>query len=632
MPLQIQGDPNRMVRSRRSLRADPAHLDSSADDDLQSELVTAISHAAAPSDAMTAIAKIICKRLPGAQLAVFHRLADNSLSLDTKSDLLVHLPQAASESLISLCKQTSSTGKTESTVISGEKIWTLVAAPVVRQSLAPDVMVLVYAVLACDAPSVAMSRLTSLLQMASSHFAMWQLIRTANQTKQQLSHSAAITELATKVVAAGKSHLAASIIASGLKTHLRVDRVSIGLCKPGRVDCQWIVDSEVSTVDRRGNVGRFIESAMRESAIRKEVAILDRKDPSSFSGDTLVAHRQWMDHSGDEFLSTTPLLSADDEVIAVIVISSRKTTSGNADRSFLLGMQHPIGAAMASTMLGSPVVRRARGVSRRFKGYNFVLAGLALMIAAAVLAIPMPYRVACDCVLEPSVRRYIAAPYEGRLEGSMIRPGDVVTTGQPLALMDSRELNWELSGLEADYRSEQKNRDAASARDEIAVAQQSGLEMQRLEIKMKLIRHRLDHLEIKSPIDGVVLSGDLSRSEGAPMTMGQTLLEIAPLDHMVVEVAIPESEIRQVDTGMSAEFRLDSDAQFRGVGKIIRIHPRPEIRQGQSVFIAEVDVDNRDHSLRPGTKGIARIETQSHSIAWNWTHKAWDAVSMNWGL
>jgi multidrug efflux pump subunit AcrA (membrane-fusion protein) len=313
-------------------------------------------------------------------------------------------------------------------------------------------------------------------------------------------------------------------------------------------------------------------------------------------------------------------------------MSSHSTTSGLASRWFHLGLQRPIGAAMASTMQGSPIARRARRVRGRLERLKYVFAGLGMILIASMLAIPMPYRVACDCVLEPSVRRYIAAPYEGRLEGSLIRPGDIVTTGQRLALMDARELKWELSGLEADYRSEEKTRDAASARDEVAVAQQSTLEMQQLELKMSLIRHRLDHLEIKSPIDGVVLSGDLSRSEGAPMTVGQTLFEIAPLDQMVVEVAIPESEIRQVEVGMTVEFRLDSDAQFRRDGKIVRIHPRPEIRQNQSVFIAEVDVDNRDHSLRPGTKGIARIETQSHSIAWNWTHKAWDAVSMNWGL
>ena len=171
--------------------------------------------------------------------------------------------------------------------------------------------------------------------------------------------------------------------------------------------------------------------------------------------------------------------------------------------------------------------------------------------------------------------------------------GDVVSTGQILARMDARELRWEMSGYQADYESEKKKRDAASARDEVSLAQQSDLEMQRLSLKMQLLRHRLQNLEVKSPVDGVVIAGDLKKAEGVPLAIGQTLFEIAPLDQMIVEVAVPESDILYVATGMPVEVRLDADQSELKTGAIKRITPRSETRGNENVFIAEVALRQR---------------------------------------
>ena len=85
--------------------------------------------------------------------------------------------------------------------------------------------------------------------------------------------------------------------------------------------------------------------------------------------------------------------------------------------------------------------------------------------------------------------------------------------------------------------------------DNVAAAQQAELEMERLELKIRLISNRLNRLEVRSPLDGIVLVGDLKKTEGAPLTVGQAMFEIAPLDRMIVEVEIPEREILHVEEG-----------------------------------------------------------------------------------
>ena len=62
-----------------------------------------------------------------------------------------------------------------------------------------------------------------------------------------------------------------------------------------------------------------------------------------------------------------------------------------------------------------------------------------------------------------------------------------------------------------------------------AAAQIDQLEIQRQEVKRQLLERRLANLEIKSPIDGIVVAGDLQRSEGVPVNVGQVLYEVAPL-------------------------------------------------------------------------------------------------------
>ena len=90
----------------------------------------------------------------------------------------------------------------------------------------------------------------------------------------------------------------------------------------------------------------------------------------------------------------------------------------------------------------------------------------------------------------------------------------------------------------------------------MVTAQLAKLEADRLELKTKILELRSNHLEIKSPIDGVVISGDQERAEGAPLTIGQALFEVAPLDKMVVELAIPEDEITHIKQNF-AKSQLD---------------------------------------------------------------------------
>jgi len=152
----------------------------------------------------------------------------------------------------------------------------------------------------------------------------------------------------------------------------------------------------------------------------------------------------------------------------------------------------------------------------------------AAILATLLLAIPRPYAVRCDVQLQPVTRRFVAAPFDAKLEESLVSPGDVVSQGNVLARIDGQEIRWELEGLQAEASRAAKRHDSALAAGKIAESQLARLEMERLDLRIQLLQHRVQNLQIKSPVDGIVVSGDLEKAEGAPLKSGRRCLRLPP--------------------------------------------------------------------------------------------------------
>ena len=249
--------------------------------------------------------------------------------------------------------------------------------------------------------------------------------------------------------------------------------------------------------------------------------------------------------------------------------------------------------------------------------------GVCTLVAAGVLlASPWTYHAKADCVLEPSVRRFVPAPFDGTLREVDADPGDLVVAGQRLALIDPRETEWERAGLDAEIAQARKRRDAATAAGELAAAQAAQFEMDRLAAKRDLLADRAERLEVRAPIDGIVVAGDLDRSRGVPVETGRTLFEVAPLETMVCEVEVPEYDFAQVREGQPVSVTLDAFPAEAFSSTVLRVRPRAETRGGGVVFVAEVEVSDPAGRLRPGMTGEASVQTDRHPLAWNLFHRA----------
>lgn len=250
------------------------------------------------------------------------------------------------------------------------------------------------------------------------------------------------------------------------------------------------------------------------------------------------------------------------------------------------------------------------------------------VIALGVLLFPVSYRVGAECVLQPVLRRSVAAPFDNRLHRTHVKPGDEVEEGQVLAELDGREIRVHLAESIAAQSSAVKKRDNAMVLDDRAAFQMAQLEADRLELEVERLQFRSDNLLIRAPIDGVVLTGNLERSEGVPVTMGQKLFEIAPLDRMLVEIAVPETEVRHAREGMDVEVRLESDASRVWRSALENLHPISEIQEGTNVFVGEAVLENEEDILRPGMKGHVRIVAEKKPVGWILFHRVWEFLRL----
>lgn len=245
------------------------------------------------------------------------------------------------------------------------------------------------------------------------------------------------------------------------------------------------------------------------------------------------------------------------------------------------------------------------------------------------MTLPFDYDIKAHCKLQPSVRRMVAAPFDGVLLQTYVKQGDVIQKpGHVMALLDGRELRWQLVGLEAERAKILKQSQIALANEKVAEYHISRLEMQNLDIQIKLIQDKLSRLEIRSPIEGIVLTGDLERAHGVPVSTGQVLFELAPLSTMLVEVYAEASDISHISQGLDGEIQLEAIAGKYIPIKIESILPESEVQNTTNVFVCRATIPNPDQTLQPGMEGTAYIFSGQKPLWWILIHKPIEWIRM----
>jgi biotin carboxyl carrier protein len=459
-----------------------------------------------------------------------------------------------------------------------------------------------------------------ILQLVAGLLAAYHLQRANQATDWEIGTSCAMLDLVVAIGKADDIDDAGVLLVNAVKNYLGCERVALGLKKRRGASCKLLAVSGMSDLNRQAEIPQAVQGVLAEAVRGGDWTVWP---PEKGQNQALMpAHARLSAVCEEQKVCSAPLRGADGGVVGAWVFWGLETSDARfRAEQFARVSAAPVGCTLQLLKHGQ--INPARRLIRKwrlFERRSFWISAAAVVLLCFSY---WPYRIGCDCVIEPVKKRYVVAPFAGVFEKSLVRPGDVVESNQKLARMDGRELRMELAGIVADYQRAHKSRDVNVAAGKTGASQIDILEMQGLDQKRRLLESRIENLDIKSPTAGIVVSGDLERTEGAPVTSGQALYEIAPLDRMIVEVEIHDEDIAQAEVGQKASVKLDAYPGTTWDGRIDKIHPRSEIRDAKNVFIAEVSLPEGCETLRPGMKGTATITTASHTLLWNLLHKAW---------
>lgn len=465
-----------------------------------------------------------------------------------------------------------------------------------------------------------------LVQAKTRHTAEFEL----RQTQQQLQATAALLELTEQLEDSRTLATAQRVLADQLQDFLQCRLVAVGWKRKTGCTCRLTTVSGLSTFDSNSERARRLKTALDEALLRNEFAAWP--DDEGTANHQTLGLRQLAEHQQAERALSTPLRCRDGEVVGALVALGGSELSSADARGVLRTVDTPAGTALRA------VQKAEGGLVRRTLRSMFSVGRPALILTLAVIAtlvavmfVPQPYRVACSFRCEAIQSHYTVAPFDGLIEETYVRPGDKVAAGQLLAKMDGRELRIELAGVSADSSRADRQRDVHLSKENVADSIIAGLEADRLTKREELIDRRLAQLDLVSQFNGIVLSGSLDRKQNYPVEIGQKLYEVAQLDVVRMDVAVPEEDIDHVRTGMPVTFRPDSSPGTVLHGKVDRIRPRTETVRERNVLIAEVLLNNSDGQFRPGMEGLATIRSDPHPIGWNLFHKPWEyTVSKLW--
>ncbi|MGO8739250.1 efflux RND transporter periplasmic adaptor subunit [Rhodoblastus sp.] len=428
----------------------------------------------------------------------------------------------------------------------------------------------------------------------------------------------------------------ARVFANLLARRFDCENVSVGRTRHART--RLSAASQTAALDRRNIAAKLAESAMDEAVDQEAALMAPRPDGAAFVAAS--AHDRLARLFPGHRLITLPLFVKDEALGAVSLRREKPFTQEEVD--FIDAF-----AAAAAPMLREKwaLDRSLPGLAwdrfaefgKKFIGprhFGWKLAGAAALLAALFLTFYSDvYRARAKAQIQGETRRMISAPFDGFIQAQFARAGDVVHAGFVLAQLQDNDLELERLRQVAHKREYQLELDKALAKRDLAEINIARAQIAETEAEIDLSAQMIARAKLAAPFDSVVVSGDLSQAVGKPVSRGDVLFELAPLDRYRVTAIVTEADIGLTRPGQSGELLLSAlpDATFP-----IRVETMGAVAQaGEGVNGFEVIgvVESKDPRLRPGMEGVAKIEIGRRNIAWIWTHSLFDWLRVKiWSL
>jgi multidrug efflux pump subunit AcrA (membrane-fusion protein) len=247
------------------------------------------------------------------------------------------------------------------------------------------------------------------------------------------------------------------------------------------------------------------------------------------------------------------------------------------------------------------------------------------MLLLVAMACPWKFKISGNCVLEPSFRRVYGAPFDTTIKAAPLRPGDLVDPGQTVVEFDREEVEAQLREARSKRVAAEKEMMTYLTEQKVSQYAEAQARCDALAAQVELLERHLARTTVKADFAGMIVSGDLKQDIGRTVRLGQELIELAPLNELLLQVEVEQGDVVYVKEGQGGQFTAKARPGVAMPFVVARVHPTPEVRKGESVYVIEGTVANTDGWLRPGMEGAAKITVGWRNITWVATRKV-----LNW--
>ena len=502
----------------------------------------------------------------------------------------------------------------------------------------------------------AKQRLTS-MQLVAGYFELFSLRRYTEQARAMAERHQHVLQFTGAVQTSEGFNSAAMSLCNELATRTGATRVSLGWVKGKQIKVKAL--SHTEKFDKKQDLIVQIAKVMEECLDQEEPV---RFDPEGNSSPNVTrSARELSQSQGGNVILSVPLRKRDETVGVLTVEFPPRTKLDDQTESAIAVGSDLLAPQLADrydndrnifVKVGHSIQRVSKlAIGPKHMGVKLLIIGLIGLIGFVVLYKPM-YRVRSPFQLVAKERRSISAPENGILKQVFYKPGQAVKKDAVLAQMDTHEMQISLKEAEARVnaltaKAEVMLGAADRDRDTTADYVVALKERDAAQEEANLLKYKIEQATIKAPFDCIVLRGELSDRQNAPVQKGDVLFEIAQSDpenpnRIAVEgeLHVPDRDIQEVkrihDQQKAGQLQRDTDGEiattsFPSEGfdfKIDRIVPMGEPKEGENAFNIYVQIDNPPGWMFPGESGEARVNIENRRLVWIWTHRLTDWIKL----
>lgn len=444
----------------------------------------------------------------------------------------------------------------------------------------------------------------------------------------ELGRVGQLNELMAAGLQQRKLQASALAVANELAARLQCDRVTVGIEERDRI--RAIAMSHTATFDERSDLVRALTEAMDE-ALDLGVPVQLPKAADDELG--AIAHEQAAQALDTQVMLSVPVVH-EAGTIGVITLERQKGPAFTPQELALAratGVM--IGPAWALQRLNERNWRqRLRDRWReaitglfgpRHPGLKLA-GGVTVLLLLGLALWQTDHRVSARTVIEGATQIAAVAPFDGFIAAGLVRAGDTVQRGQPLARLEDRDLKLERARWSAELEQAQRKYQLAMAQADRGAMGVTAAQVQQAAAQLALVEEKLARAELTAPFDGVVVSGDLSQAIGTPVEQGKTLFEVAPLEGYRVVLQVDDRDIARVSVGQKGELVLSSQPDRVLPFAVSSVTSVATQHDGRNVFRVEAQVPGATDRLRPGMEGVGKVVVGERSLLWIWTHGFFD--------